>query len=81
MHLANDAFSSLHCTFNFKLKFIGRSVLLRPLTPLTPLPPNTHLIEPRGKEVACCEDATIGSQAVLLHHVLVVYLQEAQKWN
>ena len=41
----------------------------------------SHLIKSCGKQVERGEDATIGAEAILLHDILVVYLQHKQHFG
>lgn len=40
-----------------------------------------HLIKSCGKQVERGEDATIGAKAILLHDILVVYLQHKKHFK
>jgi hypothetical protein len=40
-----------------------------------------HLVKTRGKEVERGENPPVGSQVVLLHHILVIHLQPRQMFG
>ena len=41
----------------------------------------SHLIKSCGKQIERGEDTTIGAKAILLHDILVVYLQHKQHFE